>query len=47
MRGGAFTSSMYQRDYGEWLAEVLADVEPDLTGKTRERLIAGLHAALD
>jgi len=26
---------------------VLADVEQDLTGKTRERLIAGLRAALD
>ena len=38
---------MYLRDDGEWLAEVLADVEEDLTGKTRERLIAGLHATLD
>jgi len=28
------------------LAETLADVEQDLTGKTRERLIVGLHAAL-
>ena len=42
----AFISRMYVRDDGEWLAEVLADVEQDPTGKTRERLIAGLHAAL-
>jgi hypothetical protein len=43
----AFISSMYLRDDGQALAEVLADVEEDLTGRTRERLIAGLHAALD
>ena len=42
----AFISSMYEREDGEWLAEMLADVEQDLTGKTRERLIAGLSAAL-
>jgi hypothetical protein len=42
----AFISRMYQLDDGEWLAEVLADVETDLTGKT-ERYVAGLHAALD
>ena len=42
-----FISSMYLRDDGEALAELLADVEQDLTGKTRVRLIAGLHAALD
>jgi len=38
---------MFLRDDGEWLAEVLADVEQGLTGKTRERLIAGLRAAVD
>ena len=38
---------MYQRGDGEALAEVLVDVEQDLTGKTRARLIAGLHASLD
>jgi hypothetical protein len=43
----AFVSSMYQRDDGQAVAEVLADVEEDLTGNTRERLIAGLRAALD
>ena len=43
----AFISRMFVRDDGEWLAEVLADVEQDLTGKTRERLIAGLRASLD
>ena len=29
----AFISRMYQRDDGEWLVEVLADVEQDLTGR--------------
>ena len=29
----AFISSMYLRDVGEWLAEVLTDVEQDLTGE--------------
>jgi len=29
------------------LAEVLADVEHDLTGKMRERLVAGLRATRD
>ena len=43
----AFTSSMYEREDGLALAEVLADVDQDLTGKTRERLVAGLQAALD
>jgi len=42
-----FVSRMFARDDGEALAELLADVEQDLTGKTRERLIAGLHATLD
>jgi len=42
----AFISSMYQREDGEALAEVLADVEQDLTGRTRERLMVGLQAAL-
>ena len=40
----AFISRMFVRDDGEWLAEVLADVEQDLIGRTRERLIAGLRA---
>lgn len=42
----AFISSMYLREDGEALADVLADVEQDLTGKTRERMIAGLTAVL-
>jgi hypothetical protein len=37
---------MYQREDGHALAEVLADIEEDLTGKTRERVISGLQAAL-
>jgi len=40
-------SRMFVRDDGQALAEVLADVEQDLTGKTRERLLEGLHAAFD
>ena len=38
----AFISSMFLRDDGQALAEVLADVEQDLTGKTRERLTVEL-----
>ena len=38
---------MSRRNDGQALAEVLANVEEDLTGKTGGRLIAGLHAALD
>lgn len=34
---------MFVREDDEWLA----DMEEELTGKTRERLIVGLHAALD
>ena len=40
-------SRMFVRDDGQALAEVLADVEQDLTGKTPERLLEGLHAAFD
>ena len=36
----SFISRMFVRDDGEWLAEVLADVEQDLTGKTRERVVS-------
>jgi len=42
-----FISRMSARDGGQALAEVLADVQQDLTGKTRKRLIAGLRATLD
>jgi hypothetical protein len=38
---------MFVRDDGQALAEVLADVEQDLTGKTWEGLLEGLHAAFD
>ena len=37
---------MYQREDGLALAEVLADVEVDVIGKARERLIAGLLGAV-
>ena len=43
----AFISRMYQRDDAQALAEILADIEEDLTGRTRERMIAGLHAPLN
>lgn len=33
-QGNPFIARMYQRDDGEWLAEVLADVEQDLSGNT-------------
>lgn len=42
----AFISSMYQRDAAQALAEILADGEEDLTGRTRERLIVGLWASV-
>lgn len=38
---------MYQRQDGQALADVLADIEEDLTGRTRARVVEGLHAALD
>jgi hypothetical protein len=41
-----FVSRMFARDDGQALAEVLADVEQDLTGKTRERLIEVLRWVL-
>jgi hypothetical protein len=43
----AFVSSMYQREDAQALAEILTDIEEDFSGRTRERLIEGLHAALD
>ena len=42
----AFVSRMYLRDDGQALAEILAGIEEDLTGRTRKRVIAGLRAAL-
>ena len=39
--------TMFQKQETAALGEILGDIEQDTTGKTRERLIAGLHAALD
>jgi hypothetical protein len=38
---------MFQRDNAQALAEILADVEQDLTGMTRGRLVQGIRVALD
>lgn len=42
----AFVWSMCQRGDALALAEILADIEEDLSGRTRGRLIDGLHATL-
>ena len=43
----ALVSRVYQRQDGTARADILADIEEDLTGRTRERVITGLHAGLD
>ena len=40
-------ADLFQKPSGVALGELIADIEQDLTGKTRQRLIEGLHAALD
>lgn len=43
----SFISRMYARDDGQALAEILADIEEDLSGRMRERMKAGLRTALN
>jgi hypothetical protein len=43
----AFISSMYLREDAQALAEILADLEEDLSGRARERSVVGLRRALD
>ena len=40
-------TTLFQQESTVPVGEIIANVEQDLTGKTRERLIVGLRAALD
>lgn len=43
----AVAMSMFRKQETATIGEILGDIEQDTTGQTRERLIVGLHAALD